>query len=132
MNIFDSEFWLDSDGTEYKIEYVENEINQYTKKGGKIYIGSDSMFCSGRCSFISVIAFHDKNLNVAKYYYKRLRHVSNIYSDLKMKIFEEVNLSLQVAEYITKFCPKAIPTVKKNNNRTIYSILETFILIHVI
>ena len=107
MQIFSNVSWHDADGNECEDEIVEQEVENYTSLGGKIFIGVDSMFRSGKCSFVSVIAFHDKKLKIAKYFYKRLKRTSSIYSDLQTKIFEEVNMSLQLAEYVRQLCPKA-------------------------
>ena len=107
IKLQDTKLWMDADGKECPDEFVTKQLAEYTRKGGKIFVGSDSMFCAGQCSFAAVIALHDRNQKVAKYYYKKLKRKSNVYSDLKTKIFEEVNLSIQVAKHVRNICPNA-------------------------
>jgi predicted RNase H-related nuclease YkuK (DUF458 family) len=125
---------LDADGYEVDEEKVNKEIIDYSSYGGKIYVGADSMYYTGKCKFAAVIALHDANQNIAKYYYKKFNQNSKIYKDIKVKILEEVNLSIQVAEFVLSACPDAIielhvdiGTKKSNITRKLYSIVKGWV-----
>jgi len=102
-------------------EYIEEEIKSYVKKGGKIYVGTDSMLFPHKCNFAAVIAFHDRDLKIAKYYYKQIKADAKEYKELQVKILEEVALAIQTAQFVLEVCPEAdielhidIGTKKKN------------------
>jgi predicted RNase H-related nuclease YkuK (DUF458 family) len=99
--------WFDADGCEVNKNKVNNEIINYATNGGKVFIGADSMYYTGKCRFAAVIALHDNNQNIAKYYYQKLNQNSNLYKDIKVKILEEVNLAIQSAEFVLSIYPDA-------------------------
>ena len=99
--------WVDADGNQRADSFIESEILEYVKLGGVIYVGADSMLYNASCSFASVIAFHDNQNKIAKYFYKKKRVKGNKYADIKLKIIEEVNLAIQCAQFVTSVCPTA-------------------------
>jgi uncharacterized protein len=134
IKIDQKEFWLDGDGNACTREYLKEEIKTYTKNGGKIYVGSDSMLRPEKCSFAAVIALHDNSKKIARYYYKKINDKSESYLDLKIKILEEVNLSIQVAQYILEICPDAdielhvdIGTKKANLTSKLHSMISGWV-----
>lgn len=113
--------WKNADGVSRSNEFIEEEIKSYVKKGGKIYVGTDSMLFPHKCNFAAVIAFHDRDLKIAKYYYKQIKADSKEYKELQVKILEEVALAIQTAQFVLEVCPEAdielhidIGTKKKN------------------
>ena len=58
------------------------------------------------CIFVTVIAFHSNEGKIAKYYYKKFKIINKEYMNLKNKINEEVNLSVQAAQKINELSPK--------------------------
>ena len=71
--------------------------------------------------FAAVIAFHNKDLKIAKYYYKQIKADAKEYKELQVKILEEVALAIQTAQFVLDVCPEAdielhidIGTKKKN------------------
>jgi len=134
ITIDQKEYWLDSDGIECTREELKKEIKKYTKNGGRIYVGSDSMLRPTKCSFAAVIALHDDSRKIAKYYYKRINDSSSSYKDLKVKILEEVNLSIQAAQYVLEICPEAdielhvdIGTKKANLTSKLHNMIKGWV-----
>lgn len=99
--------WKDADGIEYTNEELKKEMQEYTKLGGKIYVGSDSMLLPAKCNFATVIAFHDRDLNIARYYFKRFKEDSEVYRELQVKILKEVEIAISAAQYVLELCPDA-------------------------
>lgn len=99
--------WKDADGNEFSNEDLKKEIIDYTELGGKVYVGSDSMLLPSKCNFATVIAFHDRDLNIARYYYKRFKEDPTEYRELQVKILKEVEIAIQAAQFVLKLCPDA-------------------------
>lgn len=121
LELSTKECWKDADGVSRTAAFIEQEIKSYVKKGGKIYVGTDSMLFPHKCNFASVIAFHNRDLKIAKYYYKQIKADAKEYKELQVKILEEVALAIQTAQFVLEICPKAdielhidIGTKKKN------------------
>lgn len=98
-------YWLNAEGIAINDKQMLEEIKSYVSKGGKIYIGSDSMNYTECCNFVAVIALHDCNQKIAKYFYSKQRRKTKAYKDINLKITDEVNLALQTADYISNHIP---------------------------
>ena len=115
--------WLDADGNEIFHEELLEILKHYVEKGGKIFIGADSMLYSNKCSFACAIALHNQTLGVSKYYYKRYSDDSDVYKNLQVKILNEVSLAIDAARNILAELPNAdihvdIGSGKKSKTRT--------------
>jgi len=99
------EYWKDCDCNDYDDEFIKKEIEENVAQGGRVYVGTDSMLLTHKCNFASVIAFHSRELNIARYYYKRFKTDSLKYKELQVKILEEVALAIQTAQFVLKLCP---------------------------
>jgi len=99
--------WLDADGNEVLNDHLLDILKPYIQKGGKIYVGADSMLYSSRCSFACVIALHNSQQNIAKYFYKRYTDRSDKFKNLQAKILNEVSLAVDAAQEILKVFPDA-------------------------
>mgnify|MGYP003624646974 FL=1 len=128
------EYWKDCDGEDYDDEFIKEEIEEYVAKGGKIYVGTDSMLLAYKCNFAAVIAFHSRDLNIAKYYYKRIKTGSLEYKELQVKILEEVALAIQTAQFVLKLCPHAdielhidIGTKKRNATARFFNTIHGWV-----
>ena len=129
------EFWKDCDGIDYDDEFIKKEIKEYVAQGGKIYVGTDSMLLTHKCNFAAVIAFHSRDLNIAKYYFKKLKTGSLVYKELQVKILEEVALAIQTAQFVLKLCPEAdvelhidIGTKKRNATARFFKTIQGWVL----
>ena len=100
--------WRDADGYEFSNDELKKEIIEYSKKGGTIFVGSDSMLNHVKdCTFATVIAFHNRDLDVAKYYFKRFKEEPGKYRELQVKILKEVEIAIQAAQFVLNVCPEA-------------------------
>lgn len=134
LKLYTKEFWKDCDGKDYNDEYIKREIEEYVAKGGRIYVGTDSMLLTHKCNFAAVIAFHSRDLNIAKYYYKRFKADSLEYKELQVKILEEVALAIQTAQFVLKLCPKAdvelhidVGTKKRNATARFFKTIQGWV-----
>lgn len=115
--------WRDADGKKVKHHTIINELERYTSKGGKIYVGADSMYKNTNCVFACTIALHNVDQNIAKYYFKKERDSSPKYKDLATKINREVDLAINAALTIRSFIPNSnieihVDIGKKKKNTT--------------
>jgi len=115
--------WCDAGGKQVKHHTIIDELRQYTAMGGKVYIGSDSMYRHTGCVFACTIALHDASQNIAKYYFRKERDNSPKYKDLATKINREVNLSISTALKIRDNIPDSdieihVDIGKKKKNTT--------------
>jgi predicted RNase H-related nuclease YkuK (DUF458 family) len=113
--------WKDADGNQIDINHIKQEILSYVDLGGTVYVGTDSMLHSHKCNFTAVIAFHNREHDIARYYYKNIKKPSIDYRDLQKKILEEVSLAIETAQFVIATCPEAdievhvdVGTKKKN------------------
>ena len=100
-------YWKDADGNNVDVEFIKKEIEDYVAQGGKIYVGTDRMLFPHKCNFATVIAFHNRDLNIARYYYRKIKRGSERYFELQTKILEEVALAIQTAQFVLELCPQA-------------------------
>lgn len=128
LSLDKKDFWLCPGGNQITDEKYIEEAKELIKKGSKVYVGTDSMIHGRNCIFVTVTAFHNNEKNIAKYFYKKLKIEDLEYRNLKNKITEEVNLSVQAAQKIHEFYP-GIPIElhvdigknKENKSRTMIS-----------
>lgn len=100
----------------------------------RVYVGTDSMLRGDCCIFATVIAFHNNEKNIATYYYKKFRVANIEYRNIKNKITEEVNLSVQAAQKISEISPLTnvevhvdIGANKENKTRSMMSIVTGWV-----
>lgn len=134
LNVSFESQWRDADGNPCNLDMIRDEIVNYVSRGGKIYIGSDSMLLSYNCNFVVVIAFHNRELDIARYYYKKFRTKSEVYKELQTKILEEVSLAINTAQLVLEICPKAeielhidIGKKKKNATSKFFSMIQGWV-----
>jgi len=120
---YDSEnFWICGE-EKLSTEEVFESIKDYVKKGGTIFVGTDSMLKHDYCKFASVIAIHSNDLKVANYFYKKKTLPANEYKMLQTKIFEEVDCSIHIAKEFANRFPNAeievhVDVGKTNRSKT--------------
>ena len=86
------------------------------------------------CIFVTVVAFHDNDKRIGKYFYKKLKIENLEYRNLKTKITEEVNLSVQAAQKINELSPSTkielhvdIGKNKENKTRTMMTTVSGWV-----
>lgn len=101
------EAWFNGDGKEFTLNEVYENIDSYVASGGIIYVGTDSMLFTSKCVYATAICLHSQDLNVAKYYYTKLKDKSGQSKNLKHKITKEVSHSIDVALLLLEKYPEA-------------------------
>ena len=127
-------YWKDCDGKDYEDEFIKKEIEEYVAKGGRVYVGTDSMLLAHKCNFAAELAFHSRDINIARYYYKRFKTGSLEYKELQVKILQEVELAIKTAQFVLKLCPDAdvelhidIGTKKRNATARFFKTIQGWV-----
>jgi len=126
--------WHDSTGNKYSDKKIKEMIVEYANNGGTVYVGADSMMNSDSCSFAAVIALHNREPKIARYFVKKINSRESKYKDIQIKIFEEVSLALQTAQFVLEVCPVAnieihvdISAKKTNKTSRFYSMVKGWV-----
>ena len=77
--LFDDQSWKSSGSGDREDILLLTEIRTYVNRGGRIFVGTDSMYVGGMCIFATVIAMHSPDQKIAKYYYKRIKEKNSLY-----------------------------------------------------
>ena len=101
------EQWYDSDGNEFTIDTIIDSMKDYVQRGGKIYVGTDSMLLSANCIYASAICLHNQDMKIAKYFYCKARDCTGQSRSLKHKITQEVSYSIDIALFLLEQFPEA-------------------------
>ena len=117
--------WLDADGKVIDFNDILSIVSSYVENGGKVYIGADSMLKTTICTFACVLALHDNNQEVYKYYFRKHRENNSAYKNLTEKINTEVELSIETAWKVHEKFPNAdieihVDIGSKKRNKTRY------------
>ena len=85
-------------------------------------------------SFAAVIALHNREPKIARYFVKKINSRESKYKDIQIKIFEEVSLALQTAQFVLEVCPVAnieihvdISAKKTNKTSRFYSMVKGWV-----
>lgn len=126
--------WYEPGVGEVSIQHIKKDLKEYVEMGGTVYVGSDSMLQPYRCNFATVIALHDRDRNIARYYFKKTKETSLIYRELQVKILKEVELAIQTASLVSDMFPKAkielhidVGTKKKNKTAKFYNAIKGWV-----
>ena len=121
------EAWFDSDGKEYDFQDVIKSITDYTRMGGTIYVGTDSMLFTHKCVYATAICLHDTDMKVTRYFYTKMRDKSPESKNLKHKITKEVNHSIDVAMLLLDRFPEAAIEIHADVGTTKRSATSKFV-----
>ena len=69
----EKDFWISPGGNQVNAENFEREARDLIRQGSKVYVGTDSMMHGQNCIFVTVVAFHDNDKRIGKYFYKKLK-----------------------------------------------------------
>ena len=134
INIDCKPYWVCPSGEQLTEDEFAKKARALIDRGSRVYVGTDSMLRGANCIFASVIAFHNNEKNIATYYYKKFRTVNVEYQNIKNKITEEVNLSVQAAQKISVISPLTnvevhvdIGSNKENKTRSMMSIVTGWV-----
>ena len=82
-----------------KNKEFNKKVKDLIDRGSRVYVGTDSMIRGDKCIFATVIAFHNNEKNIAKYYYKKFNLECPDYRNLKIKITEDM-IGHKLGEFI--------------------------------
>jgi len=121
------ENWRKADGTQCDFNDVVEDLKKYVAAGGIVYVGSDSMLDSQKCTFAITICMHMNHGEIANYYFKKFRVEKERYVDLRSKITEEINIAIQTALNIRARFPDADIEVHADVGKTKRSRTREFV-----
>tara|TARA_R110000851_G_scaffold5268_4_gene21887 strand:- start:854 stop:1336 length:483 start_codon:yes stop_codon:yes gene_type:complete len=134
IRIENKPFWICPGGAQVRNEEFNVAVKDLITRGSKVYVGTDSMVRGDKCIFATVIAFHNNEKNIATYYYKKFNLINADYRNLKIKITEEVNLSVQAAQQVLEYSPGTnievhvdIGINKENKTRSMLTVVSGWV-----
>ena len=99
--------WHRSDSSVVQNKDLIERLKNYVDMGLKIYVGSDSMLYHSCCVYSSIIAVHSNEQRIASYFYQKERMTGLRHKNLDFKIFKEIQLSIDTANFIKQNIPSA-------------------------
>ena len=127
MESVDSFVWIGGNGEQFSSKDLLSIVKKYASRGGKVYVGSDSMMHAGQSCFVCVIALHSRDTKIARYFYKKLRLPNDDLKNLQTRIFKEVQYSVAVADYLRRKLPDAYIEVHVDIGTTTKSLTRKFV-----
>jgi predicted RNase H-related nuclease YkuK (DUF458 family) len=101
--------WYTGNGHPTTIENIHNTIKQYSKKNGKVYIGSDSFIQKKFCVLSSVICLYSEyERSGGIYFYSRENLLKKDFPTLTQRLIHEATNSIELGMGISE----EIPNVK--------------------
>jgi predicted RNase H-related nuclease YkuK (DUF458 family) len=101
--------WYTGNGHPTTIENIHNTIKQYSKKNGKVYIGSDSFIQKKFCVLSSVIClYNEEERGGGIYFYSRENLLKKDFPTLTQRLIHEATNSIELGMGISE----EIPNVK--------------------
>ena len=97
--------WYTGSGTPTTFDQIILLIKDHTEKSGKVYVGADSQLASDFCTFATVVCLHGGTENTKKYFFMKERAPRSSYSNLRIRINEEVAKSLRALLLIVESVP---------------------------
>ena len=88
--------WYTSSGEEINFEEVKKMLRKIIIDENKIFIGTDSMIFSRKCTFVTAICVHDADRKLADYFYRRYEYERNSLKILQDRISQEVSDSIEI------------------------------------
>ena len=110
--------WLTADGDEIEFEDILSVIRDYDTADNRIFVGADSMIYTSSCVFATAICLHDDLNKRATYFYQRQKLLPHKYSNLKVRIFKEVQSSIDVGLLLMEEFPATTIEIHIDVGRT--------------
>jgi predicted RNase H-related nuclease YkuK (DUF458 family) len=83
-------------------------LKSYTRKGGKIFVGTDSILNSQNCIFARAICLHGADdQSGGTYFISRNKEDNKALKVLPNRMLAEVQKTIDIALKISEFCPNA-------------------------
>jgi len=99
-----SNLWFTASGRSFTFEEVVKTSKEYAQKNGTIFIGSDSFLTKQKCVFASTVCLHGAdNTYGGKYFFKKETFGARRFKNLRQRIFQEVQCSIDLALQMQKY-----------------------------
>ena len=100
--------WLTGSGYEIFFNDLVKIICSHADRGGKVFIGSDSMLNGDSCTFVTAICLHgDKTDYSGRYFFKKKKASKVQFSNLQTRISAEVEKSIAIGMKVISIKPDA-------------------------
>jgi predicted RNase H-related nuclease YkuK (DUF458 family) len=101
--------WLTGSGESIEFNEMFLIIKDYVRRGGKIFIGTDSQLSVESCTFATAICLHgaEGSTSGGRYFFQRTIRKQDQYKILKVRIMQEVHRSIEIALQLFEENPKA-------------------------
>jgi len=105
----DADFdWFTPGGVPIDFSCILQILRNHTEKGGKIFIGTDSILNKEKCVFARAICLHGANSQVGgTYFISRNTEHSKRFKELAVRMLAEVQKTVETALEISDKCPGA-------------------------
>ena len=98
--------WKDGSNGEISLDEIFEKIKLHHQKNGQVFVGTDSLINSGKCTFVtSIVLLGAENQRGGLYFYKKEKY--NEPTRFYTRILREVEKSINIAIDITEICPNA-------------------------
>jgi hypothetical protein len=98
--------WITGSETEITFFEIIQKIKSHNQNNGQVFVGTDSLIKSGRCTFTtSIVLLGADEQKGGLYFYKKEKY--NEPTRFYTRILREVEKSINIAMSITEVCPNA-------------------------
>jgi len=95
------EKWLTGSGDIIDFNDMLGIIESYVGRDGKIFIGTDSQINTKNCTFVTAICLHGAaGSSGGRYFFYRTKDNISRYKNLKVRIMQEVQRSIEIALHV--------------------------------
>lgn len=99
--------WYTGNGHPTTIDSIHNTIKQYSKKNGKVYIGSDSFIYKKFCVLSSVIClYNEEERSGGIYFYSKENLLKRDFPTLTQRLIHEATNSIELGMEISEQIPE--------------------------
>jgi len=100
--------WFTGSGNSIELDSMMEVIDDYIKRGGRIFVGTDSQLNHKFCTFATAICLHGAEGSVGgRYFFKKKRKRNSSYRILRQRILQEVKHSIDVSFNLLERYPSA-------------------------
>jgi len=90
--------WFTGSGELISTDLIFEIIDDYTNRGGKVFVGTDSQLSSNSCVFATAICLHGAaGSQGGRYFFKKKKKKNSSYRILRHRILQEVKHSIDVS-----------------------------------
>ena len=93
--------WLTGSGIMIEFDDMLDAVESYVGQGGKIFIGTDSSIGAKGCTFVTAVCLHGApETHGGRYFFHKARYDISRYKNLKVRIMQEVQSSIEIALHV--------------------------------